>query len=87
MDASSASESTLIKFNHIFEQVNTNQRKVKVVCTIGHSLFFSVENLVKMIDEGMNVARFDFSRGDHQVSCKNASVTVIVRSTRHLSTS
>jgi pyruvate kinase len=40
-------------------------RKTKVVCTLGPSCW-SEEGLGALIDAGMNVARFNFSHGDHE---------------------
>jgi pyruvate kinase len=39
-------------------------RKTKIVCTMGPSCW-SVERLLEMIDRGMDVARLNFSHGDH----------------------
>ncbi|KAF6260138.1 pyruvate kinase [Scenedesmus sp. NREL 46B-D3] len=39
-------------------------RKTKVVCTLGPSCW-SEEGLAALVDAGMNVARFNFSHGDH----------------------
>lgn len=45
---------------------NKFAKKTQIVCTIGPSCW-SVERLVEMIDEGMTVARLNFSHGDHVV--------------------
>jgi len=65
METKHASDSQRIKFSHIFESIDTNLRKVKIVCTLGPSCW-DVDMLVKMLDAGMNVCRLNFSHGDHK---------------------
>lgn len=40
-------------------------RKTKIVCTIGPTTN-SKENLFRLADEGMSVARLNMSHGDHK---------------------
>src|SRR5437588_13041717 len=44
---------------------NKMLRKTKIVCTIGPASE-SYEKLTQLINAGMNVARLNFSHGDHQ---------------------
>ena len=61
-----SSDSSRIKFQHIFEQIDLSMRKTKVICTLGPACW-DVDMLIKMLDAGMNVARLNFSHGDHKV--------------------
>ena len=63
-----------------------DRRKTKIVCTIGPSCW-SKEMLVKMIDEGMNVARLNFSHGNHEVHANtvaNIRAACIERPGKHV---
>lgn len=45
-------------------EIDVSKRKTKIVCTMGPSCL-KVETIVKMLDLGMNIARLNFSHGDH----------------------
>lgn len=56
----------------ILQQDDTATRKTKVVCTLGPACW-SVEKLTELIDAGMNVARLNFSHGNHEAHGKTLS--------------
>jgi hypothetical protein len=69
-----SSDSTRIKFQSIFEPTDSDTRRTKVVCTIKFNS--NREDLLKMLDAGMNVAVFNFATGDQRVRL-NLAVTLI----------
>jgi len=54
-----------IKKESIMSETDVSQRKAKIICTLG-SQTFETEQILKLIDAGMNIARFDFS-GDSDI--------------------
>merc|ERR1719174_485913 len=54
--------SELKQFDHSDDH---HMRKTKIICTMGPSCW-DVDMLVQLIDCGMNVARLNFSHGDHE---------------------
>ena len=58
-------ESTRTKFNSIFENVDVFKRRTKIICTVGPACE-DVDNLVKLMDAGMNVACLNFANKDQK---------------------
>jgi len=56
---------TRTKFNSIFETVDVNHRRTKIICTLG-AASEETDMMVKMIDAGMDVACLNFAQGDHK---------------------
>ncbi|DBA01340.1 TPA: hypothetical protein N0F65_001579 [Lagenidium giganteum] len=55
-----------VELSHILEPTPPRCRKTKIICAIGPSSW-SKEKLGELLDAGMNVARLNFSHGDHDV--------------------
>jgi len=67
-------------------QEDSFRRKTKIICTMGPKCA-EVATLVKMIDAGMNVARLNFSHGDHESHGKmvqNVREAVKLRQDKHV---
>lgn len=56
-------------------------RRTKIVCTIGPASE-SVEKLVQLIESGMNVARLNFSHGDHEEHAARIKIFVKLKNYR-----
>jgi len=54
-----------ISLDTIKSPTHTRDRRTKIVCTMGPACW-SKEAIGVLMDVGMNVARFNFSHGDHE---------------------
>mmetsp|Transcript_8070 Transcript_8070/g.9202 ORF Transcript_8070/g.9202 Transcript_8070/m.9202 type:complete len:503 (-) Transcript_8070:41-1549(-) len=63
--ANSSENNARITLSNILGATDVSHRKTKIICTLGPSCS-TQEKLVEMLNAGMDVARFNFSHGDHE---------------------
>ena len=66
-------ETTAITLDMIHTDLSRKIRNTKIVCTIGPACW-THEGILGLIDNGMNLARLNFSHGDHEGHGKTVSV-------------
>jgi len=54
-----------VRYQNIIEETDVSKWKTKIVCTLGPACG-TTEKLVEMLDAGMDIARLNFSHGDHK---------------------
>ena len=56
---------TRISYDEIFKIANLEERKTKIICTVG-SASSDPSIMTKLIDGGMDIMRLDMFTGDHE---------------------
>ena len=59
---------SLINIDLVKSTPDPRYRRTKIICTLGPACW-EVDQLETLISAGMNVARFNFSHGDHVSTC------------------
>ena len=54
-----------ITLETVMKKTDTSNRQTKIICTLGPACW-DVPMLEDLIEEGLSVARFNFSHGDHE---------------------
>ena len=54
-----------ITLETVMQKTDTSNRQTKIICTLGPACW-DVPMLEDLIEEGLSVARFNFSHGDHE---------------------
>ena len=59
-------DSSRIRFQNIFEQIDLNQRKTSIISTLGPSTQ-EPDKMSQLLEAGTNIVRLNFAFGDHKV--------------------
>jgi len=58
-------EASKLTVDEILKPTDPTMKKSKIICTLGPACK-DIGTLIEMLDAGMNVARLNFSHGDHK---------------------